>query len=127
MNTLVGIARLGSSTGAITAVGEDPFGQFLISELKENGVDTSRIRIKKGTRTTIAFVANEPKTGERSFIFYRKPWVKGTSDSAMSVNEIDLDYIAEAKILHVSGSLPRDHPELFHQVRVLREDALKPP
>ena len=103
MNTLVGVARLGLKSGAITAVGDDPFGKFLISELQKNGVDTSHVKIKKGMRTTISFVANEPKTGERSFIFYRKPWVSGTADSSLTVEDLDLDYISNAKILHVSG------------------------
>jgi len=103
MNTLVGVARLGSSSGAIAAVGDDPFGRFLVQELQKNSVDTSRVRIKRGMRTTLAFVANEPKTGERSFIFYRRPWVRGTADSALSIEDVDLDYASNAKILHVSG------------------------
>ncbi len=103
MNTLVGAARLGLKTGAITAVGEDPFGKFLIRELQKNGVDTSQVKIKKGMRTTISFVANEPETGERTFIFYRKPWVTGTADSSLSIGDLDLDYISDASILHVSG------------------------
>jgi len=103
MNTLVGVARLGLSSGAITAVGEDPFGQFLLKELQKNGVDTSRVKVEKGMRTTITFVANEPETGERSFIFFRKPWVIGTADTALSVDETDLEYISKARILHVSG------------------------
>ena len=103
MNTLVGIARLGISSGAITAVGGDPFGEFLINELKANGVDTSRVVVKERTRTTITFVANELLTGERTFIFYRKPWVRGTSDSSLTPEDIDYEYISKAKILHVSG------------------------
>jgi len=103
MNTLVGVARLGSSSGAIAAVGDDPFGQFLVQELRKNDVDTSHVKTKKGMRTTLAFVANEPKTGERSFIFYRRPWVRGTADNALSIEDVDLDYASNAKILHVSG------------------------
>ena len=103
MNTLVGAARLGLKTGAITAVGEGPFGKFLIRELQKNGVDTSQVKIKKGMRTTISFVANEPETAERTFIFYRKPWVTGTADSSLSIGDLDLDYISDANILHVSG------------------------
>jgi sugar/nucleoside kinase (ribokinase family) len=110
MNTLIGVARLGSSAGAITTVGEDPFGQFLVQELKTNGVDTSRVKVKKGTLTTLAFVANEPETGERSFIFYRKPWVSGTSDSALSAEDVDFEYIENAKILHVSGFALSQNP-----------------
>lgn len=103
MNTLVGVARLGVSSGAITAVGGDPFGQFLISELKNNGVDTSRAVMKKNARTTVTFVANEPITGERSFIFYRRPWIRGTADSTLTPEDIDYDYVSNAQILHVSG------------------------
>jgi len=110
MNTLIGVARLGSTSGAITTVGEDPFGQFLIQELKRNGVDTSCVKVKKGTLTTLAFVANEPETGERSFIFYRKPWVSGTSDSALSIQDVDFDYVKNAKILHVSGFALSQNP-----------------
>jgi len=103
MNTLVGVARLGVSSGAITAVGGDPFGQFLINELKKNGVDISRVVVKEKKRTTITFVANEPVTGERSFIFYRRPWISGTADSSLTPEDIDYDYISNAQILHVSG------------------------
>ena len=103
MNALVGVARLGSSSGAVTAVGEDPFGEFLIQELRKNGVDTSHVKVKRGMRTTVTFVANEPATGERSFVFYRRPWVTGTADSALTIDDADLDYISDASILHVSG------------------------
>ncbi|MEM2129509.1 MAG: sugar kinase [Candidatus Bathyarchaeia archaeon] len=128
MNTLVGIARLGSSSGAITAVGEDPFGQFLIQELKRNNVDTSQVKIKKGTLTTLAFVANEPKTGERSFIFYRKPWVSGTSDSALSIDDIDIEYIKGAEILHVSGFALSQNPSrkaIIYAVKQAKKEGVK--
>ena len=103
MNTIVGVARLGVNAGAITAVADDLFGQFLVKELEKNGVDVSHVKVKKNTRTTLAFVANEPETGERTFMFYRRPWVSGTSDSTLSIQDIDFDYISDASILHVSG------------------------
>ncbi len=110
MNTIVGVSRLGLTSGAIAAVGDDPFGQFLVKELEKNGVDASHVKVKKGTRTTITFVAIEPETGERSFIFYRKPWVKETSDSSLSAEDIDLNYIDDAKIIHVSGFALSQNP-----------------
>ncbi|MCS7120122.1 MAG: sugar kinase [Candidatus Bathyarchaeota archaeon] len=109
MNTIVGVSKLNLSAGAITAVGEDPFGDYIIKEFQRNGVDTSQVKIKKGRRTTLAFVMNEPLTGERSFIFYREPWVGRTADSMLSPEDIDPKYIAGAKILHTSGfSLSRN-------------------
>ncbi|HIE18185.1 TPA: sugar kinase [Candidatus Bathyarchaeota archaeon] len=127
MNTLVGVARLGWKSGAITAVGEDPFGKFLIRELQRNGVDTSQVKIKKGMRTTISFVANEPETGERSFIFYRKPWVTGTADSSLSMEDINLNYISNAKILHVSGFSFSQNPSrktIFSAVKYARSSGV---
>ncbi len=120
MNTLIGVSRLGSRAGAITAVGDDPFGQFLVTELERNGVETSRVNVKRGMRTTISFVANEPKTGERAFLFYRQPWVRGTADSALSPEDIDLDYISHARILHVSGFALSHNPSrtaVLHAVK----------
>lgn len=110
MNTLIGVSRLGSRAGAITAVGDGPFDRFLIDELEKNGVDTSLVRVKKGVRTTISFVATEPESGERAFLFYRRPWVRGTTDSALSVEDLDLGYISEAAILHVSGFALSQNP-----------------
>lgn len=110
MNTIVGVSRLEVSSGAIAAVGDDPFGTFLIEELKRNKVDVSQVKVKKGRRTTIAFVANERTSAERSFLFYRKPWTGETADSALEPNDVDPDYIGKAKILHVSGFALSQNP-----------------
>jgi len=110
MNTIVGTARLGASAGAITVVGNDPFGRFLLNELKRNGVDVSHVKIKENVRTTLAFVVNEPETGERTFIFYRAPWVRGTSVDVMLPEDVDYEYVSSAKILHVSGFALSSNP-----------------
>jgi len=128
MNTIVGVSRLGVSTGAITAVGDDPFGQFLMGELERNKVDVSQVKVKKGRRTTIAFVANEPTSGERTFFFYRKPWTAETADSALEPNEIDPSYIAKACILHVSGFALSQNPcreAVFEAINCARKTGVK--
>jgi sugar/nucleoside kinase (ribokinase family) len=61
-------------------------------------------------RTTISLVTNEPKTGERAFLFYREPWVQGTADSVLSPEDIDLAYISHVRILHVSGFALSQNP-----------------
>lgn len=102
MNTIVGVARLGVKAGAIAAVGDDFFGRFILGEFEKNSVDTSRVKIKKGVRTTLAFIVNDPVKGWLC-IFYRSPWLKHTSDSLLSPKDIDYGYISKARILHVSG------------------------
>jgi sugar/nucleoside kinase (ribokinase family) len=128
MNTLVGVSRLGLTAGAITVVGDDPFGHFLLKELKSNGVDVSHVKVKRNVRTTLAFVANEPETGERTFIFYRSPWVKGTSVDSLSPEDIDYDYISSAKILHVSGFALSQNPTreaIFKSIMYARKSGVK--
>jgi len=102
MNTIVGVARLGVKAGAIAAVGDDFFGRFILKEFKKNSVDASRVKIKKGVRTTLAFIVNDPVKGWVC-IFYRSPWLKHTSDTLLSPKDVDYDYVSKARILHVSG------------------------
>lgn len=126
MNTIVGVARLGFKAGAIAAVGDDPFGRFIIEEFKRNGVDTSRVKIKKGVRTTLAFITNDPIRGW-TCIFYRSPWLKHTSDSLLSPKDIDYDYISRARILHVSGFALSQNPgrqALFKAVRYAKKNGV---
>ena len=120
-NFAVGVARLRGNAGAICAVGNDQFGQFLIETLKENGVDTRHVKVKKA-RTTLAFVIRD-ETGERNFFFYRKPWTE-TADTLLSPDDIDTEYISKAKILHFSGVALSHDPErsaVFKAIKVGRE------
>jgi sugar/nucleoside kinase (ribokinase family) len=128
MNTIVGVSRLGVSAGAIAAVGDDPFGAFLRGELERNRVDVSQVKVKKGRRTTISFVADEPRSGERSFLFYRKPMISETADSMLEPNDIDSSYIAEASILHISGFALSQSPckeAVFEAVKSARKTGVK--
>ncbi|MCX8183607.1 MAG: sugar kinase [Crenarchaeota archaeon] len=109
MNTIVGVARLGVAAGAIAAVGDDFFGRFILDEFEKNNVDTSCVKIKKGVRTTLAFIVNDPVKGWVC-IFYRSPWLKHTSDSLLSPKDIDYDYISKARIIHVSGFALSQNP-----------------
>jgi len=128
INTAVGVSRLGVKSGAVAAVGEDPFGEYIIKELNRNDVDASHVVTKKGTRTTIAFVINHPITKEKTSFFYRKPWVGATADSSLEIKDIDLEYLSKAKILHVSGHALSQNPArkaVFYAVKHAREMGVK--
>jgi len=124
MNTAVGISRLGVSVGVIAAVGADPFGDFLVEVLRRNRVDVSNVMRKEGRRTSITFVVNEPTTGERTFLFYRKPWTGDTADSSLERDDVDHNYISKADILHVSGFALSQQPSrstIFHAIRIAQK------
>ena len=56
----------------ITQLGQDGFGDKIISELKTYGVDTAMIERTSEANTSLAFVALQAD-GNREFSFYRKP------------------------------------------------------
>lgn len=120
LNTAIGVARLGCSVGSIAAVGEDQFGSFIVDTLKDNRVDTQYIINKKGLRTTLAFVSNDPRAGERSFSFYRKPWSL-TADSTLEYGDLSSDYIHSARILHISGFALSQEPSRSTIIRIAQE------
>jgi len=94
-NVAVGVRRLGVDAGFIGKVGDDPFGHWLASVLERDGVDVSQLRFDDAARTSLAFVSLTER-GERDFMFYRHP----SADQLHRAEEIDLQVVADAKILH---------------------------
>lgn len=70
-NVCVQAVKLGRQATYLTQVGADAFGEFLVSTLKDEGVDTSYIKLNKGYDTSLAFVSFG-QDGERQFSFYRR-------------------------------------------------------
>lgn len=68
-NVAVAVSRLGGKAGFIGAVGQDPFGEFLLHTLTTEGVNTDHAQ-RVEAFTTLAFVSLD-KTGERDFVFSR--------------------------------------------------------
>ena len=94
-NVAAALAKLGVSVGFIGKVGEDPFGHLLTETLAEIGVDVSSMRFESDARTTLAWVA-QPDVNHSEFVFYRHPG----ADMLLRADEIDADYLAQAKIFH---------------------------
>jgi fructokinase len=94
-NVAVGLARLGVDAGFVGKVGDDPFGRWLADVLANDGVDVGQLRFDAAARTALAFVSLTAE-GERDFMFYRHP----SADQLHRPDEIDLDAVAAADILH---------------------------
>lgn len=97
LNLLVAASRLGSSTGYVTKVGDDPFASFLVNSWQEEGIDISRVRRVSGFNG-LYFISLLPG-GEREFTYYRK----GSAASTLTPDDLDTAYLAGARLLHVSG------------------------
>ena len=97
-NVAVGLARLGVRCGFIGKVGDDPFGDFLVATLQENGVDTGGIVRTRQAPTALAFVSLT-STGERDFFFYRNP----CADLLLAPEELPTDWLRQTRFLHIGG------------------------
>lgn len=95
-NTSISLARLGEKVGVIGKVGNDPFGNFLIENLKKEGVDTSKISVSNKFGTSKTMVILTPSE-DRRFIHSLG------ANADLSIDDIDFDYLKKAKILYVGG------------------------
>ena len=96
-NICVAAQRLGTSTGYVTRLGNDPFADYLLGTFKSLGIDTSGVRTVEGFNA-VHFVAQLPN-GDRDFVYYRA----GSAPSTLQPEDLDPDYIGSAKVLHCSG------------------------
>jgi ribokinase len=95
-NTIYGLAKLGVSTGFIGAVGNDTAGRALLRDFHRVSVDTSQIRIKQEAKTGSTLCLSD-KLNSRSI--YLTPG----ANSRLAPEDLDLDYINQAAMLHVSS------------------------
>jgi len=95
-NTIYGLAKLGVDTGFTGVVGNDAEGEIMLHDFRKVGVDTSQIRVKPGAKTGSVLCLSD-KLGRRSL--YILPGV----NNLLAMDDLDLAYINQAKILHISS------------------------
>lgn len=96
-NCAIAAARQGAPTGYLTSLGNDRFGDSFMDLWTAEGVDTSRVRRDPAAHTAIYFV--DHADGQHHFSYMRA----GSAASRMTPDTLPEDYIAGAKVLHVSG------------------------
>ncbi|WP_211747526.1 sugar kinase [Paenibacillus sp. Marseille-Q4541] len=96
-NVAIGLARLGHQSGWCGRLGNDPLGQMILKAIRGEGVDVSRAKLRDGMSTGLMIRENMP--AKSSVHYYRKL----SAASYMTPDELDPDYIAGARILHITG------------------------
>ena len=95
-NTIYGLARLGVSTGFCGVVGDDDNGKILLQDFQTAGVDTSKVKIKRGAKSGSVLCLSD-KLGRRSL------YVLPGANNQFTMTDLDLDYINRATMLHLSS------------------------
>ena len=95
---LVTLARLGAIASFYGKVGDDPDSDFIRTELKAEGVDTSPCVVVPGALSRVALVLVEAATGERGFT------TRPESCPDLGPKEIDRETITAAHYLHLDDA-----------------------
>ena len=98
LNTSLALSKIGVKTGVIGKVGCDFWGDFLMDVMKKHGCDARGVVRDPNVDTSLT-VALVRRDGTRNFLHYR------AASGSLTENDIDLDLVSEAKILHVAGGL----------------------
>ena len=112
-NVAVGIARLGTSSAFSGKVGDDPFGKFLVYEMRSLGVETSGIHFDPNHKTRLAFVSLK-KDGDRDFEF----WESNPADEHLQYSDVNQDLLKRADTVNIGSFLLLKNPSRGTVMRI---------
>ena len=93
-NVMVQASRLGASTGFMGLLGSDTLGDDIIKSLKAEGMDTSRVLRKEGGISLHTDIVVDSEGKKFSLLNM------GDSFLAYDPNDVDKDYISNAKVYY---------------------------
>lgn len=95
-NVAACIGKLGGDSVLVAAVGNDPFGQYLIEQVSHYNVDTKHVSVLNDS-TTLAFVSLGDD-GEREFAFNRG------ADEKLRLSQPQINDLLNGSILHLGSA-----------------------
>ena len=122
-NTAAGAARLGLKSAVITRVGDEHMGRFVRERLRAEGVDVRGV-VTDPERLTALVLLGIRDQERFPLIFYRE----NCADMALSPDDIDPDFIADARCVLASGthlSHPRTEAATLRAVDLARAAGAK--
>src|SRR2546423_5377531 len=116
-NVSTGLARLQVRTAIVSKVGNDGHGEFIRDFLTGEAVDAGWLRIDHTLNTPVVFCEIWPPD-RFPLLFYRTPTCP---DWELTTDDFDLDAVADAPILLVSGTgLAREKSRVAHMAALGR-------
>lgn len=112
-NIAVGVTRHGLKAGFIGKVSDNQFGEFVVDYFNEQGIDTSHISVCTGGEKLGLTFTEMLSSSESHILMYRNR----IADLQLHVDDIDEQYIRNAKAVLISGTALAESPS--------REAALK--
>lgn len=98
-NISVGTRRLGLRAALLTALGQDPVGDFILKFLNNEGIETKFIPRKPGRRTSAVVLGIEPPD-RFPLVYYRD----NCADIELTIDDVLAAPIADSDALLISGT-----------------------
>ncbi len=98
-NISVGARRLGLRSALLTAVGDDPVGDFVMKFLSTEGVETRFIPRKPGRRTSAVLLGIEPPD-RFPLVFYRD----NCADIELTIDDVVAAPVRQTRLLVITGT-----------------------
>lgn len=96
-NVAVGVARMGHSVSWAGVVGSDPHGQFILRQLRSEGIGLHH-REDAARSTGVMFL--EQRTADVSRAYYYRA---GSAGSTLSIPDVDTALQGGARVVHLTG------------------------
>ena len=114
MTAAINLRKFGVQSHMVGMVGDDMFGQFLASKLKDASVDTAGLRVSDRAQTSTSVLMIDD-AGERSFFH-----CTGTN-AVFSYDDIDFSVVDKCDLVFVTGTYLMDSFDGEGTARFLRE------
>lgn len=98
-NISVGAKRLGLNTALLTAIGDDPVGDFIVNFLNNEGVETQFIPRKAEHRTSAVVLGIEPPD-KFPLVYYRD----NCADINLNIDDVLASPITDCKVFQFAGT-----------------------
>lgn len=98
-NISVGARRLGLRCALLTAVGDDPVGDFILRFLEKEGVETRFVVRKPGRRTSAVLLGIEPPD-KFPLVFYRD----NCADTELTIDDVMNAPLADSRVMLITGT-----------------------
>ncbi len=98
-NIAVGTRRLGLRSAMLTAVGQDPVGEFVLKFFQTEGIEAGYIPFKPGHRTSAVILGIEPPD-RFPMVYYRE----NCADAQLSIDDVLAAPVDDTRVLLIAGT-----------------------
>ena len=98
-NVAIGLSRLGLKVGWASRLGTDTMGRALLSAMRAEGIDCSRVVWDSSQRSGLQFKGRVTDGSDPPSEYHRK----GSAASFLGPDDVDVDWLRSARHLHATG------------------------